>query len=128
MDARTSAQVIPSTYSGTLMFDDRIDIHHIFPQDWCRHNGIEARHCDSIVNKTPISARTNRMISNNAPSNYLMRLQRNASIDETRIEQILASHLIDSAALRGDNFYTFFHAREAALLNRIEGAMGKPIA
>lgn len=111
-----------------LYFDDRIDIHHIFPQDWCRRNEIDARRCDSIVNKTPISARTNRMISNNTPSNYLMRIQRNAGIDETRIEQILASHLIDPATLRSDKFDTFFQASEAALLDRIEGAMGKPIA
>ena len=111
-----------------VYFDDRIDIHHIFPQDWCTHNEIDARRFDSIVNKTPISARTNRMISNNAPSNYLMRIQRNAGIDETRIEQILASHLIDPAALRGDKFDSFFQTREAALLDRIEGAMGKPIA
>ena len=66
-----------------LYFEDRIDIHHIFPQDWCKRNGIDVRRCDSIVNKTPLSVRTNRMISKNAPSDYLLRLQRTAGIDET---------------------------------------------
>ncbi len=111
-----------------MYFDDRIDIHHIFPQDWCKRNGIDARRCDSIVNKTPLAARTNRMISNNAPSSYLLRIQRSASIDEVRMDQILESHLIDPLALRLDYFDDFFKARETALLDRIEQAMGKPIA
>lgn len=111
-----------------MYFDDRIDIHHIFPQDWCKHNGIDARRYDSIVNKTPLAARTNRMISNNAPSAYLLRIQQSAGIDEARMNQILESHLIDPLALRRDCFDDFFKAREAALLDRIEQAMGKPIA
>lgn len=111
-----------------MYFDDRIDVHHIFPQDWCKRNGIDARRCDSIVNKTPLAARTNRMISNNAPSNYLLRIQRSAGIDEACMDQILESHLIDPLALRLDYFDDFFKARETALLDRIEQAMGKPIA
>lgn len=111
-----------------LYFDDRIDIHHVFPQDWCKRNGIDARRCDSIVNKTPLAARTNRMIGNNPPSTYLVRMQRNAGIDETRMDEILESHLIDPLALRLDEFDEFFKARETALLDRIQQAMGKPIA
>src|SRR5579859_4077817 len=45
-----------------MYFDDKIDIHHIFPQDWCRKNNINAKQCDSIVNKTALSAKTNRKI------------------------------------------------------------------
>ena len=52
-------------------FDEAIDIHHLFPQKWCIDNGIEAGRYNSIVNKTPLSARTNRMIGGNAPSDYL---------------------------------------------------------
>ena len=39
-------------------FDESIDIHHIFPQKWCGEHGIEPARCDSIVNKTPLTART----------------------------------------------------------------------
>lgn len=111
-----------------LYFDDRIDIHHIFPQDWCKHNKIDVRRYDSIVNKTPLAAKTNRMISNNAPSTYLVRIQRSVGIDDARMDQILHSHVVDPNYLRTDNFDAFFKAREAALLDRIEKAMGKPIA
>ena len=68
------------------------------------------------------------MIGNNPPSTYLVRMQRNAGIDETRMDEILESHLIDPLALRLDEFDEFFKARETALLDRIQQAMGKPIA
>lgn len=110
-----------------MYFDDRIDVHHIFPQDWCKRNGIDARRCDSIVNKTPVAARTNRIISNHAPSHYLPRVQGKAGIDDLRMAQILQSHLIDLNTLRSDNFDAFFKARETVLLERIEQAMGKPM-
>ncbi|MEW6606853.1 MAG: DUF262 domain-containing protein [bacterium] len=110
-----------------LYFDDRIDIHHIFPQDWCKQNGIDAQHCDSIVNKTPLSAKTNRIISSNAPSDYLRRIQRHTGIDANKLEEILKSHLIQPETMYSDNFGDFFKARESALLGRIEQAMGKSI-
>jgi hypothetical protein len=111
-----------------MYFDDKIDIHHIFPQNWCKQNGIDQRRCDSIVNKTALSSKTNRMIGGNAPSIYLTRNQRSAGIDDARMDQILRSHLIDPVSLRSDDFESFFKARQAALLGRIEEAMGKRIA
>ena len=50
-------------------FDESIDIHHIFPQKWCGEHGIEPARCDSIVNKTPLTARTNRSIGGRVPAN-----------------------------------------------------------
>ena len=113
-----------------MYFEERIDIHHIFPQDWCGKNGIDAKHCDSIVNKTALSAKTNRMIGGNSPSLYLARLQRNADadIDDRKMNEILSSHVIEPRFLRTDDFMGFFKARESALLDRIEKIMGKQIA
>lgn len=113
---------------SNIYADERIDIHHIFPQDWCRRHGIDANRYDSIVNKTPLSARTNRMIGGNAPSSYLASIQRSASISPDRMDEILRSHVIDPAFVRRDDFEGFFRAREGELLRRIEAAMGKPIA
>src|SRR5690554_2555256 len=39
-----------------------LDIHHIFPRTWCDERNIEPRVYDSIINKTPISYKANRMI------------------------------------------------------------------
>ena len=38
------------------------DIHHIFPQHYCEKKGIDRTRWNSVINKTPIYARTNRII------------------------------------------------------------------
>jgi hypothetical protein len=123
LDFRTGDPYTLQTY-----FDERTDIHHIFPQAWCKARGIDPKRCDSIVNKTPISAKTNRKIGGNAPSVYLAGLQKSAGIAPARMDEILRSHLIDPAALRADDFDRFFQARSQALLEKIEKAMGKALA
>lgn len=122
-DFRTGNAIEESIY-----FDDKVDIHHIFPQAWCAAKKIDRRRYNSIINKTPLDAKTNRIIGGNAPSVYLARLQKSAEVDAPRMDSILRSHLIKPDALRTDDFDAFFAARERALLERIEQAMGKPIA
>lgn len=110
-----------------LYFDESVDIHHIFPKDWCIRQGIEPKHYDSIVNKTALSAKTNRTVGNKAPGVYLPMLEQQAGIGEGRMDEILESHNIFPLALRCDDFHEFFRMREAELLRRIESAMGKPV-
>lgn len=122
LDFRTGEEIEIQTY-----FDDRIDIHHIFPKAWCIQNGVERARYDCIVNKTGIAARTNRIIGGNAPSTYLERVQKSAGISQDRMDEILRSHLTDPGAARSDNFDGFFAQRGELLLDRIESAMGKSI-
>ncbi len=122
-DFRTGVSIEEQVY-----FDDAIDIHHIFPYDWCVSNGVDAGRRECIINKTPISAHTNRAIGGNAPSLYLPVLQKKADVDEKRMDAIIKSHLIAPRHLRSDSFKSFFEAREQGLLTIIEQAMGKPIA
>ena len=110
-----------------MNFGDAIDIHHIFPRKWCEENGIEAKLFDSIINKAPLSSRTNKIIGSKAPSIYLSKLQEKAKITEQWMDDILQSHAINPGTLRSDNFQYFFSLRQEALLNRIETAMGKTI-
>lgn len=111
-----------------VYFDEKVDIHHIFPKDWCKKQGLEEKRYDSAVNKTPISARTNRRISSKSPSTYLPILQKSADISDDQMASILQDHWINTEALRQDDFERFFRARENALLDRISEAMGKPIS
>lgn len=39
-----------------------LDIHHIFPEDWCKKRGLKPAVFNTIVNKTPISYKANRKI------------------------------------------------------------------
>lgn len=107
--------------------DIALDIHHIFPQDWCEKRGIPRATYNSIVNKTPISYKANRMIGGSAPSDYLRKLQQHkqVQIDDNAMDLLLESHRIPAGRLRDDDFAGFYQARKKALLGLIEGAMGK---
>jgi hypothetical protein len=108
-----------------VYFDAAVDIHHIFPKAWCARNNVDTARCESIVNKTPISAKTNRVISDAAPSIYLSKLEQLAKVSLEEMDRFVASHVINASALRSDDFDAFFNARQEALLQRIETAMGK---
>ena len=105
-------------------FDEALDIHHIFPRRWCIDNGIEPGKRDSIINKTPLSARTNRSIGGDPPSTYLPRVEKKADVDSARLDEMLRTHRIDPKALREDDFIEFFRARSTELTDIVEAAMG----
>lgn len=107
--------------------DVALDIHHIFPRAWCETQGIPAKVYDAIINKTPISAHTNRMIGGRAPSEYLARLQdhKQVQLGDEAMDAILEGHRIPTQALRADDFGAFYQQRKQNLLEIIEKAMGK---
>ena len=114
-------------FDQTVFFDESVDIHHIFPRAWCRKNGIPDAMTDSIVNKTPLTARTNRIIGGDAPSSYLRRLERGGAappLATDELDRFLRSHRIEPWLLRADDFHGFYKARKAALLDVIETATG----
>lgn len=90
-------------FDHAVFFGENVDIHYIFPQDWCRAKGIPAADYDSIVHKTPLSYKTNRIIGGAAPSEYLSKLEsgnkNNPSIRTAMLDAYLRSHLIDPALL-----------------------------
>jgi hypothetical protein len=112
----------------TFYLDDPTDIHHIFPQSYCIKQGISNLLWNSVINKTPICARTNRIIGGNAPSQYLSSLERNHDVNRDDLNGILTTHLIDVDAIRSDNFEVYFESRRQGLLDLIEKATGKPVS
>lgn len=110
------------------IFDEEsIEIHHIFPVRWCERERIERDDFNSVINKTAISARTNHQIGDSAPSTYLKALERESKITPKQMDTILRSHCISPAALRADDFWTFYRRRAKVLLDRIEAATGHRI-
>jgi len=116
-------------FDHTVFFGENVDIHHIFPQDWCKKHGIKATVFDSIINKTPLSYKTNRIIGGVAPSEYLINLENGNKttppIDRKRLDVYLRSHMIDPSLLRADSFEGFMADRQKQLLLLIEQATGK---
>jgi len=104
-----------------------LDIHHIFPRAWCEANSIPPKVYDSIINKTPISYKANRMIGGDAPSAYLAKLQNHdqVQLESHEMDAMLAGHFIPTEEIRADDFPGFFDARKRLLMGLIEKAMGK---
>lgn len=111
----------------TEYFAEAVDIHHIFPQAWCERENIPRGTYNSIVNKTPLTGRTNRIIGGKAPSAYLPRLAKNAEVDADVVANHIRTHLVDPALLAKDDFAGFLAARQQALVEAIETATGKAV-
>jgi len=122
-DFRTASPITAQVFE-----DEAIDIHHIFPKRWCRDNKIIRKRMNCIINKTAISAKTNRIIGGAAPRKYLEKLGERYEIAPAALDDVLDTHAVSAALLRSDDFEGFFEARRQALLEVIAGAMGKPVA
>lgn len=122
------------TFDMTVFFDEDVDIHHIFPKAWCESQKIPATVYDTVINKTPLGYRTNRIIGGVAPSQYLEKLQNGKTdakghvvdppIAIEALDGYLRSHGIEPLELRADNFEAFMSSRRAALLALISQATG----
>lgn len=118
-DWRTGEKLTLATYH-----DEAIDIHHIFPVAWCQADPpIPADLYNSIINKTPIDAGTNRRIGGRAPSEYLPRLRSSYS----NLDEALQAHWVNPDHLEEDDFYTSFVERGEQMLSLIGKAMRKDI-
>jgi len=114
----------------TNYFDEAVDIHHIFPAAHCENQKYNRNLWNSVVNKTPLSARTNRVLGGRAPSAYLGTLENNPkyAIPKQILDNHLKTHLIDIVAVRHDDFDGFIVNRAKALLDLIQSATGKAVA
>ena len=113
--------------SLSILKEDGIDIHHIFPTRWCQQATppILSELSNLVINKTPIDAKTNRTIGGKAPSAYLRILRQDISEDD--LNDVLRSHSINPVALANNDFVEFFVERGEALLQLIGNAMGKQL-
>ena len=113
----------------TNFFDEKHGYSsYLFLKIGAKKQGIDKKAYDSIINKTPLSARTNRILGGNAPSYYLSSLRKGsenrAAIAEEKLDELLRTHLIDPKLLFSDSFDAFVKDRQEKLLVLIEGAMG----
>lgn len=127
MDENTKDWLSATKIDFITYFSESIDIHHIFPVAWCEKNNIPRNDYDCIINKTPLSGRTNRIVSGDAPSKYLERLKKYAGVSDSEFNDILRSHVVSPDYMYKDDFYGFFNNRKEQILQRIEKAIGKQI-
>lgn len=118
---------------GTTMdivksMDESPDIHHIFPEAYCKKMRFDKNKWNSIVNKTPLLPASNRQIGGDSPSVYSKNIMKKAEIIEADLRMRVESHLINYDYLVSDDFDHYFIARAKAILKVIEVAMGKNIS
>ena len=103
-----------------------LDDHHIVPQSWGKDHRLGSV-VDSILNRTPLTAETNRnVINDRLPNEYLPELI--AANRESSVRAILESHFISSTAfeilLRNpftqDDFEAFLAERHRTIHDAIE--------
>lgn len=122
-DFISGAEMDFSTYSN-----EKIDIHHIFPKDYCTGQRYDKSKWNSIVNKTPISASSNREIGGVDPSVYLGKLEKKGSVISSDLDSYVETHWIDHTMLRNDEFQNFIIDRAKKLLSAVEQATGRTIS
>lgn len=109
-------------------FNNAVDIHHIFPRAWSSSQKLPREKWNSVINKTPISAGTNRYIGGDAPTVYLKRIEEKKGVLRDTLDSCLLSHAIPVEELRQNAFDDFIRQRAILLLDMIETAMGKAVS
>jgi hypothetical protein len=99
-----------------LMFRFTKDTQELSLCIFCEANQFNQTKWNSIVNKTPLFERTNRIIGENAPSDYLMKIEKSNHVERTNLEHYIKTHKIDENDFRVDNFDEFFIKRDKSFL------------
>lgn len=115
---------------GTVPVAGDLDDHHIVPRAWAKkHVGALG---DSILNRTPLTAETNRhVISDRLPNEYLPELIANNGGQQVR--DILASHFVSDKAFdilmrnpfTPEDFEAFIAERQRTIQEAIETLLVK---
>ncbi len=116
--------------TGAVPQHDDLDDHHIIPASWEGKKGLKDISIDTVLNRTPLTAETNRyVIKNRLPNQYLSdMIARNG---EPTVRDILESHLISAKAfdilLRNpftpSDFLDFITEREHTIKQAIESLL-----
>jgi hypothetical protein len=117
--------------TGIVPQHGSLDDHHIVPKAWALKH-LKGNAVDSILNRTPLSAETNRhVINDRLPNQYLPELIANSS--EQQVRAILESHSISPKALEillrdpftSEDFDAFISERQRTLQEAIESLLIK---
>lgn len=114
-----------SEIDEAVYFDHKVDLYRVFPKGWCDKRRISWERYDSIVNKTLLTHRTGQLIGNRGPQTYLKVLETDTGLPGNWLDDVVATHLVDPALLREEDFDKFYAERADSLRRLIEHAMGK---
>lgn len=117
--------------TGNIPHHSELDDHHIVPASWGKKH-LSGNLVNSILNRTPLTADTNRhIISDKLPNEYLPDLIRQSG--EKAVLGILETHFISQAALEillrdpftAEDFEQFIQERQKTIQDAIEDLLVK---
>jgi len=117
--------------SGTIPLSGDLDDHHIIPASWGQKY-IGGNRINTILNRTPLSAQTNRTIINDRlPNEYLPEMIKSNGREEVLV--MLQPHFITPKALdillrepfKPEDFEAFITERQKTIQNAIEDLLIK---
>jgi len=117
--------------TGNIPQHGDLDDHHIVPASRVA-NGLKGINVHTILNRTPLTAETNRhVIKDRLPNEYLPELFKESSEQQVRL--VLESHFISPAALEillrdpfgPENYEAFLAERQRTILAAIENLLIK---
>jgi hypothetical protein len=109
--------------AGALL-QHAVDVRQVFPKPWLARHVPNDNRGNSIVNKTPLSYRASKSLIG-SPSGYLRVLARETGTRPEWFDDVVATHVMDPAALHKDDFDGFYADRSARLVELVNEAMGK---
>lgn len=118
--------------TGNVPQHGDLDDHHIVPASWKGAKDLTETSIHTILNRTPLTANTNRnFIGDRLPNQYLPELI--ASSSANQVQDILASHFISSKALdillrdpfEPDDYIEFIVERQHTIFEAIESLLIK---
>ena len=122
----------------------KLNDHHIFPKNFLKSKSVNVDQ-DIVLNRTLIFDRTNKIISNKSPADYVREMieiqkSKNLSFDEAEnvVKETFEKHFIDNEMYEimkntsreinketiKENFEKFVEKREALILEKIKQLIG----
>jgi hypothetical protein len=101
-----------------LHYSNSKEFHHFFPRAWLTNRNEDTRRINSLSNFIMLTAASNKIISNRAPSDYLRQVEQELGSNlRSALERNLISDEAYSAALQ-DDYDGFLQARAKTLASR----------
>ena len=107
------------------------DIHHVFPRDFLKRNGLERRHYNQIANYVYMQSEINIRVGNKAPKTYLGQIQEEIKkgthqlsgiADRNSLFENLSQHCIPATIfdMEFDDYQDFLSQRRRLMAEKIK--------
>ena len=96
------------------------EYHHLFPDHFLKMKGFKEEQSFRALNCALITWKTNRVISDKPPLDYLLERANANTLGEHEIRRRLESHMVDYDLLKAGDYERFLHDRANAVVGEMK--------